>query len=236
MEDVAQTHRFPTPRHKWTQPEIEQILRTYAHLHAGGRSRLQTEEELGWMMDRHETRLFDTAGELPGMVEALVARGVWPKMPAFGPLLEQTLRDAELLSDQPPTLLHNDVYPPNCGLPVTGEGEVILVDWDMVGSGLAEMDLAFMFMQPYGSQRRVDRRAALAHYWRCRQQLDERTPSKIELEVRQRYADALWALWLVPVAFRMSESPFPHGSAPRIYWDSMYRVLGERLQALSNEA
>lgn len=235
MEDVTHSHRFPTPRHKWTQKEIEQILRTYARLHSSGRSRLRTEEDLGWMMDRHEERLFKTAGELPRMVEALAAHGVWPSFTGFGPLLEGALRDAERLSELSPTVLHNDVYPPNCGIPVTGEGEVVLVDWDMVGSGLAEMDLAFMFMQPYGSQRRIDRRAALAYYWRCRQRLDGRTPSQVELEARQRYADALWALWLVPVAFRMWESPFPANSGPRVYWNSMFGVLGERLQALCNE-
>jgi thiamine kinase-like enzyme len=236
MEDVADSHRFPPPRHTWTQKEIEQILRSYARLHASGRSCLESEEDLGWMMDRHEKRLLETAGELPRMVEALTAHGVWPTMSGLGALLEGTLRDVERLSDLPPTLLHNDVYAPNCGIPTAGEGEVVLVDWDMVGSGLAEMDLAFMFMQPYGSQRRLDRRAALAYYWRCRQMFDGQTPSNSEREERQRYADALWALWLVPVAFRVWESPFPPGSGPRNFWNSMFGVLGKRLQLLCDEA
>jgi hypothetical protein len=235
MEDVANTHRFPRPRDSWSQVEIEQILRAYARLHASGQGRLRNEEDLSWLVERHEVRLFETAGELPRMVEALAVRGIWPEMPAFGALLERTLRDAERLSDLPTTLLHNDVYPPNCGIPATGDGEAVLVDWDMAGSGLPEMDLAFMFLQPYGSHRRLDRRAALAYYWRCRRQIGGKIPSESELWERQRYADALWALWLVPVAFRMAESPFPAGSGPRIYWNSMFRVLGERLQALCHE-
>lgn len=236
MEDVANTHHFPQPRDSWSQAEIQQILRAYARLHASGQVRLQNEEDLSWLMERHEVRLFETAGEHPRMVEALAAHGIWPRMPAFGALLERTLREAERLSGQAITVLHNDVYPPNCGISAAGDEEAVLVDWDMVGSGLAEMDLAFMFLQPYGSHLRLDRQTALAYYWRCRKQLDGKIPSESELWERQRYADALWALWLVPVAFRMAESPFPAGSGPRVYWNSMFGVLGERLQELCNEA
>jgi aminoglycoside phosphotransferase (APT) family kinase protein len=235
MEDVAGSHYFPRPRDPWSQTEIGQILRAYARLHTTGCEALHGEEDLSWLIERHEARLFETAGELPGMVEAIAARGIWLRMPAFGALLERTLREAKRLSDQPITVLHNDVYPPNCGIPTMREGEAVLVDWDMVGSGLAEMDLAFMFLQPYGSHRGLDRTAALAHYWRCRQELDGEIPPETERRQRQRYADALWALWLVPVAFRMAESPFPAGSGPRIYWNAMFGVLGERLQALCHE-
>lgn len=236
MEDVAHTHRFPAKDHIWTQTEIEQILQAYARLHTSGQACLPAEEELSWMLERHEKRLFETAGDLPGMVEAIVNRGIWTRMPGFGRLLDRTLRDAEILSSHPDTVLHNDIYPPNCGIPEPGEGNTILVDWDMASFGLAEMDLAFMFMQPFGGHRQVDRQAALAHYWRQRQELDGRQRSKAELEARQWYADALWALWLIPVAFRMAESPFPPGSSPRIYWESMFSVLSRRLQILSHEA
>ena len=235
MEDAADSHYFPRPRDPWSQVEIEQILSSYARLHASGRDALKGEEALGWLVERHEARLFETAGELPRMIEALAACGNLPHMPAFGALLERTLHDAERLSNQPITVLHNDVYPPNCGIPIAGDGVAVLVDWDMVGSGVAEMDLAYMFLQPYRSHRRLDRPAALSHYWRCRQQLEGEIPSESEREARQRYADALWALWLVPVAFRMAESPFPAGSGPRLYWDSMFGVLGERLQLLCHE-
>ena len=236
MEDVAHTHHFPSKVHVWTQTEIEQILHAYARLHASGLNCWPAEEELDWLMDRHEKRLFETAGELPGMVEAIVDRGIWTRMPGFGRLLDRMLRDAEVLASHPVTVLHNDVYPPNCGLPVSGDGNVILIDWDMVSYGLAEMDLAFMFMQPFGGHQQLDREVALAHYWRRRQEIDGRRRSKAELKARQWYADALWALWLIPVAFRMAESPFPPGSSPRIYWDSMFGVLGRRLQILSHEA
>jgi hypothetical protein len=235
MEDVSLTHRFPSPQHTWTQTEIKQILRTYARLHASGQARSLVEEESDWLMDRHEKLLFETVGDLSRMVEALVAKGIWPKMPGFGSLLEWTLRNAELFSDQPVTVLHGDVYPPNCSLPLAGEDEVILVDWDMVSFGLAEMDLAFMFMQPFNSHRQLNRQEALTYYWHQRQKLGGKRRSKAELTVRQQYADALWALRLIPVAYHMSISPFPLNSAPRIYWDSMFSVLGGRLHELSHE-
>jgi aminoglycoside phosphotransferase (APT) family kinase protein len=236
MEDVAGTHRFPPKDHVWTQSEIESILSAYARLHAAGGACLPPGEELGWLLDRHEKRLFETAGELPAMVEALADRDIWARMPGFGRLLDRALREAGALSGHPVTVLHNDVYPPNCGLPISGEGEAILVDWDMASIGLAEMDLAIMFIQPFGAHLGLDREAALAHYWRRRQELDGRRRSEAELKARQWYADALWTLWLIPVAFRMAESPFPAGSSPRIYWESMFGVLGRRLQLLSHEA
>lgn len=236
MEDVARSHRFPSPSHRWTQTEVEQILETYARLHAGGLTCLQEEIDLDWMMNRHEARLLAKATELAHMVEAIVDQKIWPRMPGFERLLERTLRVASQLSGHLLTVLHNDVYPPNCGIPANRSGDVILVDWDMVGRGLAEMDLAFMFLQPFGSHLQLDRTAALDYYWRKRQQIDGIHLEKSELEARQWYADSLWALWLIPVAYRMAMAPFPTGSPPRIYWDSMFGVLGQQLYKLSDAA
>lgn len=235
MEDISATHRFPSPQHIWTQAEIQQILQTYARLHSSGQQCARLNQESDWLMERHEKRLFKTAGDLPGMVEALVTKGIWPKMPGFSSLLERTLREAKLLAEWPITVLHGDVFPPNCSLPFAREDEVILVDWDMVSFGLAEMDLAFMFMQPFNSHRQLNRQETLDYYWNRRQQLDGRRSSQAELEMRQRYADTLWALRLIPVAYQMSLSPFPPDSAPQIYWNSMFGVLGARLHTLSDE-
>jgi Ser/Thr protein kinase RdoA (MazF antagonist) len=236
MADFGQSHRFPSPSHRWTPEEIKSILDTYARLHAGGQRCLKAGDKPDWLVARHEERLFETVGDLPDMVKRLSDQGIWPLIPNFESLLDRALREAELLADHPVTILHNDVYPPNCGIPTGGDGEAILVDWDMVGMGLAEMDLAFMFLQPFGSHRQLDRQAALNHYWHRRSQLDGHHPSKTERQFRQRYADALWALWLIPVAHRMASSSFPTGSPPQIYWDSMFGVLGERLLTLSDVA
>ncbi|HET6443940.1 MAG TPA: phosphotransferase [candidate division Zixibacteria bacterium] len=234
MEDVGNSHHFPPPDHVWTQSEIEMILHAYARLHEHGQHALPSLEERGWMMDRHENRLYETAEKLPHMVEKLVAQNIWSKMPGFGRLLERTLHDAQMFSSHPVTVLHNDVYPPNCGLPMTNTRDVTLLDWEMVGWGLEELDLGFMFLQPFGSHRVLDRKEANSCYWRERERLGSPGHSSVERQKRQEFADSLWSLWLIPVAYRMAESPYPVGSTPRNYWTSMFKVLGDRLQILSH--
>lgn len=230
MEDLGDRYRFPSEDHAWTQAEIKSILRTYARLHEYGQAALPEPSEREWMMDRHEKRLWKTAGDLPEMVEKLTARGVWPALPGFSTLLDWLIDKADKYSIYPVTVLHNDVYPPNCGLPHRETAEAVLLDWEMVGWGLAELDLGFMFLQPYGSHRKLDRQEALDFYWRERQRLGCSLESSKERQSKQEYADVLWALWLIPVAFRMVEDPFPADTQPKRYWDSMLAVLGERLQ------
>ena len=55
------------------------------------------------------------------------------------------------------------------GIPIGNSGDAVLLDWDMAGWGLAEMDLAYMFLGPYANHRRLDRQKALNYYWRQRQ-------------------------------------------------------------------
>jgi thiamine kinase-like enzyme len=147
-------------------------------------------------------------------------------------LIEQTLAQMPLFAGEGATLLHNDVYPPNIGLPHDPGGEAVLVDWEMAGWGLAELDLAFMFMQPYRSARQIDRQAALDYYWDRRRRLAGAAPPIEERLARQRHADALWALALLPRAHEVAGSPLAPGSAPADYWDNMFGVLYERLKAL----
>lgn len=236
MADVAGQYRFPPPAYTWTQAEIQAVLRTYACLHVQGQRCLPPVAKRGWLMARHEERVQARAHELPQMVTSLVERGIWRPLPGFPRLLEETLAEMDRLAGEPVTLLHNDVYPPNLGLPSDlAQDDALLVDWEMLGWGLAEMDLAFMFLQPFRSHCALDRQAALDYYWAQRRKLEGKRRTAVAQQSIQRYADALWALWLVPVAFRMARSPYPAGSAPRTYWDSMFGVLGERLQQLCQD-
>ena len=233
MADVAGLYRFPPPAHLWTQAEIRSSLRAYARLHVQGERCLPPPAGREWLVARHEERVSALAHQLPPMVVTLVERGLWRPLPRFPHLLPQTLADAARLTGEPVTLLHNDVYPPNLGLPADlARDDALLVDWEMLGWGLAQMDLAFMFLQPFRSHRTLDRDAALNYYWAQRQKLAGKQPTAATRQAIQRYADALWALWLIPVAHRMALSPYPPGSAPRVYWDSMFGVLEERLQQL----
>jgi hypothetical protein len=234
-EDVSDHYRFPPPTHCWTEAEMRPILRTYAHLHTRGASVVDAVRTEGWLFPRHEERVLAMAAELPGMVETLMQMGIWSSAPLFPALMERTLREIETIASMPPTLLHGDVYPPNLGLPHNlDEPHVLLVDWEMVSWGMGEMDLAYMFCQPYRSHRAIHRAAALDYYWAERARLGGQLPSPTERALRQRYADTILLLWLIPVAYRMAHTPFPPDSPVRHFWDSNFSVLGERLQELCN--
>lgn len=236
MEDVSATHRFPPPTHVWSAPEMAAIMRAYARLHSRGVKAMPPPEGRAWLLERYERRVQERAGELVALAADVTGRGQWPVLPDLRRLVSWTLAAIERRANDPVTVLHNDVYPPNVALPCTAAGEVILVDWEMVGRGVAEMDLAYMFCQPYGSHRAVERSTALEQYWAERERLGDQVPSAAERRARQQYADRVLALWLIPVAQRAAVSPYPVGSAPRAYWDAMFSVLGARLRRLCHGA
>lgn len=234
MEDLSGSHLFPARSYLWSWEDARAVLNSYARLHHRGQRCLPPSGERAWLFARHEQRLLATAGDLPRMNKEITAKGLWPPVPRFDALLEATLSAVKQMVRVQPTLIHNDVYTPNLGLPRLAGDEVIILDWEMVGWGLAEMDLAFMFMQPFGSHRRLDRTQSLDYYWRQREKLGTKSESSLVREARQRYADALWTLWLVPVAHQMALQTHPPGSAVEVYWRSMFRVVGERLRTLSH--
>ena len=94
------------------------------------------------------------------LVAELVNLGVWQPLSGIEPLVERTLARQPAFAKEGLTVLHNDVYPGNIGLPYDLGGDAALVDWEMTGWGMAELDLAFMFMQPYRSARQIDRKKA----------------------------------------------------------------------------
>ena len=232
MEDVGDAQRFPPPQHAWSMAEIEPIMTTYARFHSSATTVLPALAERDWLMPRHETSVLATAAELPELVQELVSDGLWAPLPGFPDLVAQTLEQIEQYASAEVTLLHNDVFPPNAALPLFHDGQVMLMDWEMASWGLPEMDLSYMFLQPFRSHRRLRRPQVMSWYWGARSALGDAVPSPAQRLARQLYADQLWALWLIPVAHRAQHYPFPPLSFPRVYWDVMYFVLGERLQDL----
>ncbi len=235
LEDVAAGHRFSPADHLWRPDELSQALRAYARLHVRGAALIDDDQRPDWLFPRYEDRVIARAAELPEMVASLAEQGKLRPLQSFDTLVEWVVNAIDTYKALPATLLHNDVAPQNIGLPRRGSdaSRVVLVDWEMVGSGPAEMDLAYVFMQPFGNTRQVDREVMLDVYWQERQRLEGVVPPVEERRERQRWADALFALWLIPVAWERSQQSFPPGSAPRVYWDSMHAVLDERLQALT---
>lgn len=231
VEDVAPAYHFHTADHLWTAAELQPILTSYATFHRRGAAALSSQDTWEWLFPPYGARVVNTASELPGMIEGLTSAGIWQSLPGIGRLVDHTVRALES-ADWAETLVHNDVTPANAGLPRQGPGPALLVDWEMVGTGPAELDLAYMFMQPFDNARAVDRRAAQEWYWQRRRLVSGKIPTVAERARNQRLADAVLALWLIPVAHQRLLSPFPPGSTPRLYWDSMSRVLERRLREL----
>jgi len=236
LEDVAATHRFHAPDHLWQTDELRRALRGYAQLHVLGYNITAGQPAPAWLFPRYETRVIERASKLPEMIDSLVAAEVCPPLRGIEQLIERTVSAIQTWAERPITVVHNDVAPQNIGLRqgVTGKPDVFLVDWEMVGWGLPEMDLAYLFMQPFGNARNLDREQILDAYWLERKSLEGKLPSREDRAARQRHADAVLALWLIPVAYERYRRPFPPGSMPRVYWDSMFTVLGDRLRALTS--
>jgi hypothetical protein len=232
LEDIAPGYWFPLPTHVWEPVEADCVLRAYARLHDQGAGALPPEDERGWMWRMSLQRQEWEPGALLSLLDHLVSSGIWPSLPKAEKLITKTLAEMPHFADQPVTLLHNDVFPPNAALPVDLADEAILLDWEMVGWGMAELDLAFMFMQPFHGALLLNRTEALDYYWRHRENLQGGHRSVEERRAVQNHADALWALSLVPVAYRVVTNPHPKGSAPQRYWESMFGVLHDRLRSL----
>lgn len=234
MQDLLPDYRFPPTTHLWSDAEARCLLRAYARLHTHGRALLPPPGERDWLLPRYEARLENE--RIPDMAEELRRMGIWPALPGLTRLIEQTRASMRRFDGQADTLLHNDVYPPNVALPADLNDEAILVDWGMLSWGLAELDMAYLFMQPFRATRLINRAAALAYYWEQRQRAGEEIPSPQERAARQRHADAVLALALTPMAYQRAIQPFPVDSVPWRYWNSMHSVLSERLLDLSKEA
>jgi hypothetical protein len=233
MEDITPKYLFHSPTHLWTPAEATIVLRSYAHLHVAGRSAVPAESERAWLWSYHRPT-WDSQ-RLVEMDRYLADQGVWRRLPGLTCLAERTLADDGRMQPAGITITHHDVFPPNVALPRLADSRWgAIVDWEMAGWGMAELDLAYFFLQPFRASRLLRRREAVDIYWAERGRLEGVTPPAAERAARQRYADALLALSLLPVAYRSVSQPWPPGSFPRLYWDSMLPILHQRLQELQD--
>lgn len=230
LEDLKTSYRFPRTSHRWTVAELRHALGAYARLHVLGRSLLPEESDRGWLFSYLEPPI--DLDDLRGDYEELVAGDHWSPIPGLEDLIEEAGHGVRELTARPPTLLHHDVWPSNVALPRDQDAEAVLVDWEMVGWGPAEVDLAYLFLEPYQGARELPAATVWDVYWQERQKLEGSIPSRELRQGIQRQAEVLLALSLIRVARSVARSPYPINTRPGAYWRVMHETLPSRLRGL----
>jgi hypothetical protein len=229
MEDLTSTHRTPKHPYQWTGSELKSVLRAYACLH-------KTNSILSepWLNPRHESQLdFDAISE---QVSTVQRAGIWDALPQLSDLIAYARESCEKYKNAAITLLHNDTTPANAPLPFDLDVQpAILIDWQDVGIGMPEMDLAYIDLQPFNSGRLIPRSELLSFYWHFRADGEDSPSSLAERTNRQLHADLVMALWLTRPASRVALHPYPEGTYHRMHWDSQFGIVYNRLKALAHE-
>lgn len=167
MQDLNDGYVFYSESHAWTWTECQAMLRSYARLHTAGQS-LQP-ERLPYLMSQLQKRwtpsgaraMFADLLQTPSLEARLT-----PCLPLLAAVLDELPSLEQIASREPLTLVHYDAYPPNIAFSLDSERpEAVLIDWAMATCDIAEIDLAFVFQQTYGSDRLLDWREALQYYW-----------------------------------------------------------------------
>lgn len=230
MEDLSLTHRIPSHPYQWKREEIRSVLRAYAGLHTSKIANLN----YPWLAPRHESMLdFD---KIPEQVAIVQRAGIWGDLPHLHDLIEYVRKSCEKYKNETVSLIHGDTTPANAALPQDLDAQTAtLIDWQDVGLGMPEFDLAYMDLQPFDSARLMLRSDLLDTYWNLRAEIDPAFPTDAERRARQLHADAVTALWLTATAARVTRHPFPTGSYPQIHWASQYGIVYNRLKSLAQE-
>ncbi|HUE98563.1 MAG TPA: aminoglycoside phosphotransferase family protein [Anaerolineales bacterium] len=230
MEDLAFSHRIPTHPYQWTRDELRSVLRAYAYLHTS------TLEDLDhpWLAPRYETVLeFE---KIPEQVATVQRAGIWDSLPGLNDLIAYTRESCEKYANTQLALLHGDTTPANAALPKDLDSRpTTLIDWQDVGLGMPEFDLAYIDLQPFESGRLIPRSELLDLYWCYRSEVDSDTPSPQERRDRQLHADVVMTLWLTASASRVALRPYPEGTYPHMHWSSQFGIVYNRLKALIQE-
>jgi Phosphotransferase enzyme family len=229
MEDLSSAHRIPKHPYQWTRAELGSVLRAYALLHATTISLPQA-----WLNPRHESQLdFDSIPEQAAIVQRA---GIWGALPQLPNIIAYARESCKKYENAQVTLLHNDTTPTNAPLPFDLDAQpAILIDWQDVGIGIPEMDLAYIDLQPFESGRFIRRSELLSTYWHSRADHEENIPSPAERTSRQLHADLIMALWLTRPASRVALHPYPEGTYQRMHWDSQFGIVYNRLKELADE-
>ena len=229
MEDMSSTHYSPTHPYQWSRAELNSVLMTYAKLHTSKIESLN----YGWLAPRDESQLdFEV---LMGQAEIVQRAGIWGDLPDLPDLISYARESCKKYADEALTLIHGDTTPANALLPHELTHPAVLIDWQDVGMGMPEFDLAYLDLQPFESARLLPRTELLNIYWKYRTETDPNIPSLEERRARQLHADAVNTLWLVRPASRVALHPYPAGTYPHMHWSSQFGIVYNRLKSLVQE-
>ena len=230
MEDLSATHRIPTHPYQWTYEELRSVLRAYAYLH----TRVVEHLDYPWLAPRHESALeFE---KIPEQVDTVQRAGIWGELPGLSDLVSYACESCDRYANTQVTLLHGDTTPANAPLPKDVDyAPATLIDWQDVGVGMPEFDLAYIDLQPFESGRGVSRSELLDLYWCFRSEIDPQIPSPQERRLRQLHADVVFTLWLTASASRVALRLYPEGTYPHMHWSSQFGIVYNRLKALIEE-
>ena len=229
MEDLTPTHRTPAHPYRWTPSELHSVLRAYAELH----TQSITDISVPWLAPRIED-LIDFE-RLPALAGEVQAAGIWGDLPDLDRLIDFARSTCERFANEPLRLLHGDTTPANASLPKDLNEAATLIDWQDVGLGLPEFDLAYLDLQPFESAQGMPRAELLNLYWRLRQEIDPEIPAPALRRLRQLHADVTNALWLIVPANRVARQPYMPGTYPHMHWASQFGVVYNRLRSLGEE-
>ena len=230
MEDLSPTHRIPTHPYQWTHKELKSVLRAYAYLHTSSVQNL----DYPWLAPRHESAL--NLEKIPEQVATVQRAGIWRDLPELSDLIDYARESCRKYEDEQLSLIHGDTTPANAALPRDLDLQPsTLIDWQDVGIGMPEFDLAYIDLQPFESGRGIPRSELLDLYWCYRSEIDSEIPSPEERCSRQLHADIVMTLWLTATASRVALHPFPEGTYPHMHWSSQFGIVYNRLKALANE-
>jgi aminoglycoside phosphotransferase (APT) family kinase protein len=230
MEDLTATHRIPAHPYQWTGAELKSVLRAYAYLHTSMVEHL----DYPWLAPRHESLL--DLEKAPEQVAVVQRVGIWKEIPGLLDLIAFARKSCEKYANAKLSLLHGDTTPANAPLPVALDSQpATLIDWQDVGAGIPEFDLAYLDLQPFHSARGIPRTELLKIYWQQRAEINPDIPSPEERRARQLHADVVMALGLTASAARVTLKPYPQGTYPHMHWASQYGIVYNRLKELPQE-
>ncbi|MBS3872048.1 MAG: phosphotransferase [Firmicutes bacterium] len=201
LEDVAKSHRLLPLGHHYTTLELLSIIATYARLHGRGQRIAAADKAYSWLHQDPRTTL---AAHLVLRHLQELARNEWTNalaaVPLYSPRLPSLLREvAARLAHLPSTILHNDFYATNVALPLDCTQPAVLLDWQLIGRGPLQLDLANIgLLSASPCFKEVDKDAVLLGYLEA---LAREGGPKITLRALREqytYAELLLALDFLP--------------------------------------